>query len=403
MNSVARWIGAFVAAVVCCNIAFAHPAVRCVAQLYVNSKGKGSLTLRFDVLSFLLNEQPMHASDTALWSLVDGSVRDVETAIGDAEGRLQRHIIVRVDGHEIATVMRAFPTGPDFERWKQDVRAAGEKPRLPWMADATLSFEVPRESAALDVRFPEVLGDLVLAFEVLESEASAIPLRAGEQSPEIVLSVGEQRMVGAEGKDEQESERSFAAFVRMGVEHIVPRGLDHMLFILGLYLASPRVRSLLILVTTFTLAHSVTLALAATGLVVAPPRVIEPLIALSIVAVAMENIVTRSKSGDDGHPRKYSIRQDAVRAGIVFVFGLVHGLGFASAFEEMELPRSVLVPALVGFNVGVEVGQLFVLCGAFVLVGWAAKKTWYRRGVVIPGSAVIACVGLYWAVTRLMG
>ena len=92
-----------------------------------------------------------------------------------------------------------------------------------------------------------------------------------------------------------------------------------------------------------------------------------------------------------------------VRAGIVFVFGLVHGLGFASAFKEMELPRSVLVPALVGFNVGVEVGQLLVLSCAFVLIGWAGRKSWYRSVVVVPGSVVIACVGLYWAVTRVVG
>ncbi|MBL8886333.1 MAG: HupE/UreJ family protein [Phycisphaerales bacterium] len=375
----------------------------------VDSQGRGTLTIRFDVPPFALNEEPFAIADEPMWAWVDGPREEVERLLRDSAGRLTRRVQVRADGAEVPIELRSFPSVADFERWKQNVRGPDEKPRLPWMAEAVIGFEVPASQPAdeagvvrLSVRLPEVLGDIVLAVEVPGAEAQAFVLKAGESSPESSVqfaSSGGQE-VGDRKHEEPQTALGFFSFVRMGAEHVVPDGLDHMLFILGLYLASPRLKSLLILVTMFTLAHSVTLTLAATGLVVAPPRLIEPAIALSIVAVAIENLVTRPRSADGGRPRSLSLRQDAVRAAIVFAFGLVHGLGFASAFGEMQLPGNVLVPALVGFNVGVEVGQLLVLCGAFVVVGWAARKPWYRKVVVIPGSAAIACVGLYWAVTR---
>ncbi|MBX3389255.1 MAG: HupE/UreJ family protein [Phycisphaeraceae bacterium] len=381
------------------RVAIAHPAVRCAAVLKVDEQRRGTLTLHFDVLSFVLNEEPSKADDAALWRLVDGPDGAIRESLEEAAGRLARHAFVRADGTIVPVRMAAFPSAADLEKWKADVRTPGERPRLPWLADAVLAFDVPPSAGAIGVQFPEVLGDLVLAFESPGREAQAVPLAAGVRSEPFSL-----RDTGGE----EPRHGGFGSFVRLGIEHIVPQGLDHMLFILGLFLASPRVKSLLVMVTMFTLAHSVTLALAATGIVVAPPRVIEPLIALSIAAVAIENIWSKSGKTEDGtHPQTPSLREGApelrLRAIIVFLFGLVHGLGFASAFKEMELPRSVLVPALVGFNVGVEVGQLIVLCAAFAVIGWAARKSWYRSAVVIPASAAIACVGLYWAVTRMMG
>jgi hypothetical protein len=383
--------------------ACAHPAVRCAAILKVDAQGQATLTVRFDVPAFALNEDPFKVADEPMWAWVDGPRAEVERLLRDAAGRLSRHVQVKADGESVPIELRSFPGVADFEQWKRSARGNEEKPRLPWMAEALIGFEIgttkrsePARGVRATVRLPEVLGDVVLAVEAPGMEAEALVLKAGETSPEIE--------VGLAGSKEEHAAASpssgFFSFVRMGAEHVVPDGLDHMLFILGLYLASPRLKSLLILVTMFTLAHSVTLTLAAIGLVAAPPRVIEPVIALSIAAVAIENILARPRAGSREGPQGLSFGQDAVRAAIVFAFGLVHGLGFASAFGEMELPRSVLVPALVGFNVGVEVGQLLVLCGAFVVIGWAARKPWYRKAVVIPGSAAIACVGLYWAVTR---
>lgn len=415
----------FVAILAASAPVFAHPAVRCAAILKVDASGSATLSLRFDVPAFALNEEPLKIADEPMWAFVDGPHAEVERLLRDASGRLNRHVHVRTDGQDLPITLKSFPTLSDFEHWKSSVRTPGEKPRLPWMAEAVIVFDIRTPSATHDaatpvqltLRFPEVLGDIVLATEVPHAEAQAFVLKAGETSPQISINLGAipgSKQAISENTttplttqaEPPPSTHGFLSFIRMGIEHIVPDGLDHMLFIIGLYLASPRLRSLLILVTTFTLAHSVTLTLAATGLVVAPPRLIEPIIALSIAAIAIENIIsTRKKRSQDVAQTTSTsdVKSEWIRAAIVFAFGLVHGLGFASAFQEMELPKSVLVPALVGFNLGVELGQLLVLCAAFTLIGWSARKSWYRAAVVIPASAAIACVGIYWAVTRIAG
>lgn len=413
----------FVAVVAASAPVFAHPAVRCAAILKVDANGAATLSLRFDVAAFALNEEPFKIADEPMWAFVDGPPAEVERLLRDASGRLERHVRVRVDSQDLPIILKSFPALSDFEHWKSSVRTPGDKPRLPWMAEAVIAFETRPPAAhdaatpiQLTLRFPEVLGDIVLATEVPHAEAQAFVLKAGETSQQISINLG--AIPGSTQASTQNptplttqsepppSTHGFLSFIRMGIEHIVPDGLDHMLFILGLYLASPRLRSLLILVTTFTLAHSVTLTLAATGLVVAPPRLIEPIIALSIAAIAIGNIFStrkkRSQTAAQAHTTS-DTKSEWIRAAIVFAFGLVHGLGFASAFQEMELPKSVLVPAIIGFNLGVELGQLLVLCAAFALIGWAARKPWYRAVVVIPASAAIACVGIYWAVTRIAG
>lgn len=179
-------------------------------------------------------------------------------------------------------------------------------------------------------------------------------------------------------------------YFHLGFTHILPGGLDHILFVLGLFLLSLHWRPLLAQTTAFTLAHSITLGLSMLGAVALPPRIVEPAIALSIVYVAIENVVTG--------------RLGSWRIALVFGFGLVHGMGFASVLKELGLPRGEFLPALVSFNVGVEAGQVAVLLTAFLLLGrWAGPKPWYRRRVVVPASLLIAAVGLYWTGQRLMG
>lgn len=176
----------------------------------------------------------------------------------------------------------------------------------------------------------------------------------------------------------------------LGFTHILPYGLDHILFVLGLFLLSARARPLLVQVTAFTVAHSITLALSIYGVVSLSPAIVEPLIAASIVYVALENIVT-----SDLKPW---------RPLVVFGFGLLHGLGFAGVLTEIGLPRSEFVTGLIAFNVGVELGQLAVIGLAFVAVGmWARARAWYRARVIVPASAAIAAVGLYWTIERLGG
>lgn len=180
---------------------------------------------------------------------------------------------------------------------------------------------------------------------------------------------------------------SFGGFVRLGYVHVLPDGFDHILFVVGLYLLSRSVRPLLWQVTAFTVAHSVTLALATLGYVHVPRSIIEPVIALSIAAVALENIF---------HPRF-----TPWRLLIIFAFGLVHGLGFASGLGQ-NLPKASLAVSLVGFNVGVECAQITVILLCIFLTGWIRDSERYRQWIVIPGSALIAAIGLWWAVQRVV-
>jgi hypothetical protein len=181
---------------------------------------------------------------------------------------------------------------------------------------------------------------------------------------------------------------TFKSFFAQGFLHVLPEGLDHILFVLGLFLLSRGWKPLLLQVSTFTLAHSVTLVMATLGWVKVSPSVVEPIIALSIAAVAIENIV---------HPR-----YTPWRLVVVFVFGLVHGLGFAGALSSLDLPTAALASGLVGFNLGVEGGQLAVIAIAFLATVWVRNPEHYRRWIVIPGSALIAAMGLWWTVQRVL-
>ena len=177
--------------------------------------------------------------------------------------------------------------------------------------------------------------------------------------------------------------------IAIGFTHIVPGGLDHVLFVLGLFLLAGGARSLLLQISAFTLAHSVTLALAVTGWVSVPARIVEPLIALSIAYVAVENLFATSIS------RR--------RLAVVFVFGLLHGLGFAEALGALGLSRAHLATTLIGFNAGVELGQLAVVAGAALIVrALPMTPDVCRQLVARPASVAIAGAGLFLAVQRML-
>lgn len=190
---------------------------------------------------------------------------------------------------------------------------------------------------------------------------------------------------------ESQSDSAPAAwrYLLLGYEHILPLGLDHILFVVGLFLLSPKLRPLLWQTGAFTVAHSVTLALSMLDVVQLSPHVVEPLIAASIAYVAIENLLT-----DKLHPW---------RTIVIFCFGLLHGMGFAGALREVGLPNGSIVAPLLLFNLGVELGQLSVVLIAFSLVGWFRSAAWYRKVVVVPASVVIALVGAYWCVQRAIG
>jgi hydrogenase/urease accessory protein HupE len=176
-------------------------------------------------------------------------------------------------------------------------------------------------------------------------------------------------------------------FVPSGVHHILI-GPDHLLFLVGLLLMGGSIRQLLLVVTAFTIAHSITLSLAALNLVMPPAAVIEPAIALSVVYVGADNLLVTG--GRD------------MRAWIAFAFGLIHGFGFANVLREMDLPSRALGWTLFGFNVGVEIGQLIVVVVVASVLAWIRSRSAVAgRRLAFAGSIVVIAAGAFWFVQRV--
>jgi HupE/UreJ protein len=177
-------------------------------------------------------------------------------------------------------------------------------------------------------------------------------------------------------------------YLKLGYTHIIPNGFDHILFVLGIFFLNPKLKPVIWQATAFTVAHSITLGLAMYGVIKPISSIVEPIIALSIVFVAVENLITSELK--------------PWRILIVFCFGLIHGMGFASALNSLGLPPGDFFSSLISFNVGVELGQLTIILLAFFLVGkWFGKKEWYRKRIVYPVSGLIGVIALYWTIERI--
>jgi hypothetical protein len=177
-------------------------------------------------------------------------------------------------------------------------------------------------------------------------------------------------------------------YLQLGFTHILPLGVDHILFVLSLFLLNPKLKPILWQATAFTVAHTITLGLAMYGVIKPPANIVEPVIALSIMYVALENI--------------FSNKLRASRIGIVFLFGLIHGMGFASALTSLGLPKNAYLESLLMFNLGVELGQVTVILLAALLIGLPfGGKPYYHKKIVVPLSASIAVIAAYWAVQRI--
>ncbi len=178
-------------------------------------------------------------------------------------------------------------------------------------------------------------------------------------------------------------------YLQLGFAHVIPLGFDHILFILTLFFFSSKIKSVLVQCSVFTAAHSLSLGLAASGFIIPNATIVEPLIALSILFTAIENIVH-----DKINPW---------RLVLIFGFGLIHGLGFANALKEIGLPKNQFLTSLLSFNIGVELGQITIIFAAYFLIGkWFSNKIWYKEKIVYPISSIIACVALYWTIERIL-
>ncbi len=287
---------------------------------------------------------------------------------------------------DIGGYLRSLQVGLDQQRATLTLDRVSVRPepdaRLARNTTLTVEAPVPRGTSSFTFSYPAEYGACVLKVRRAgDAQFVSQWLTNGTAAKPFALSGRSQRATRAE---------TAARYVVLGFTHILPKGLDHILFVLGLFLLASRMKPLLIQVTAFTVAHSITLALAVYGVVALSPRIVEPLIALSIVYVAIENVLTP--------------KLKPWRVLVVSGFGLLHGLGFAGVLTELGLPREEFVTALIGFNVGVELGQLTVIALAFLAVGaWFRQRDWYRARVTVPASLAIAAVGLFWTIERVIG
>ncbi len=240
----------------------------------------------------------------------------------------------------------------------------------------------------------DMAGPLELLWLDYSDEHLLLQVRTTAKTEDVFLSVMRVETktptklaeITAAGKVGDTVGTSLRAWIVAGFEHIIPKGLDHILFILGLFFLQPKIRPLLWQSMAFTIAHSITLGLVVGGVFRISPDIVEPAIALSIAYVGFENIWVKELK--------------PWRIGLVFGLGLLHGMGFASVMQELEIPAGSLLTPLLGFNVGVECGQLAVLAIAFLLTFALFQKPLFARMRLIA-SASIGLTGLYWTVERL--
>lgn len=371
--------GAFAAAEV-----KAHPTCLTSAVLTVESTGEFRLTMDFDTLAYALNDTSARIGNEPMEALLAAPRAELEAQLAGAKRRFGHGLVVSSD-HGPAVVDRIdFPDAATVYQWREE-----KTPVLPVVLSANVRGRLPPDAGALTVRFPAVFDQVILTVERPGEEAAVEPVEAGRASTTLPLRLATAPpRASAPAAPEDRRWVALGRYVEMGSRHILAGGLDHVLFVLGLFLLSPRLRPLLWQTTAFTVAHSITLGLALFGVLRLPGRIVGPLIALSIATVALENLFTN--------------RMRPSRLAIVFFFGLVHGLDFATALTALGLPRKDFATALLGFNAGVELGQIGVVLLAFGTLGLLSGWEGYRRWVVRPTSAAIAAVALWWMGQRIL-
>lgn len=296
------------------------------------------------------------------------SPEEIARLFREAWPQIRNGIFVYVDGDKINPELIGVDTQPE--------------PDIKLPRDSTFMFTapLPANSAPVVIGWAAEYGPLIVR-QIADVEAPySAYLSDGALSDPIPRT----------GKVQTSAMDLFIDYVVIGFEHIIPKGLDHILFVLGLFFFALNWKALVLQISAFTLAHTVTLALATLGIVSVPSAVVEPLIAASIIYVAIENVVQRSIT--------------VWRTVIVFAFGLLHGLGFASVLGDVGLEPTRFVTGLIGFNVGVELGQLAVIAIAFLVFGLPfGKQPWYRKRVALPASFLIALTGAFWFFERVLG
>ena len=250
----------------------------------------------------------------------------------------------------------------------------------------TLIAPINRDDIKIEFGWDKRLGPLIIR-QVSDSVNDMQGIK-DEQLYSAYLAAGElSAPILRDGVTAVSTPKLIVNYIIIGFEHIIPKGLDHILFVFGLFLFATRFSQLAAQISLFTIAHTITLALASLSIVSVPSSIVEPIIALSITYVALETL--------------WHKRVGWSRLTIIFGFGLLHGLGFASVLLEIGLSPQHFITSLIAFNVGVELGQIAVLLIAYLLIGiWFSKRRYYRSVVQIPASLIVASIGAWWFIER---
>ena len=273
-------------------------------------------------------------------------------------------------GLELQQLKRILSQQVNLSEYKAQLQATGN---------------IPENMNTVTLRFSPLLGNVILKVVRPEQEILSTAALSNRYQISTVNTKREDRSNTLTKILTLASDYLYQGFV-----HILPRGLDHILFVLALFLFAKRRSTLIWQISAFTLAHTITLALGIYGIISLPSNIVEPLIALSIVYVGLENIY-RAKNNKISHSRMP----------IIFAFGLLHGLGFASVLADVGLPQSQYALSLISFNIGVELGQLTVIALAFICLLPFRAKNWYQTKLVLTLNVAIAIIASYWLIERI--
>ena len=354
--------------------ASAHEMRPSIASLSVDSQGVLKLELVTNMEAWLANIDPSlsDTNDSPNAAIYDGfralEPTTLEAEIRDRESDIVRVIDVSAGSASIKMTLSSLLVFPVDDS------------KLPRDTQLTLVGGLPDGAKSIVYRVNATMPNTAVRLFLESAEPRVQFVKTGRESEALSLDREVERSIGA----------LVLEYIELGFTHIIPRGLDHIIFILGLTLISKRLMDLVIQVTAFTVAHSVTLALGLYGVLELPASIVEPLIAASIVYIAVENI--------------WHHKVNRSRALVVFAFGLLHGLGFAGVLTELGLPERDFVVGLLSFNIGVELGQLAIILGAYLSVGiWVLRYPWYQSRVAAPVSVLIGVIGCYWFIERVIG
>jgi hypothetical protein len=329
-------------------------------------------------------------SATEYWALANSDREQQIQRLAAIANTLTQALRISIDGRQLSSQLLS---------WELEAvsLAAISNPITPQMASLSFrleSFPISPNSVlelqideAIDIPWPALLRvdsaalDLPVSRLLTDNDRSSRPVflasqgQTSDSSTLASMAMSFQKLVPG------------ISWAVIGYQHIIPFGLDHIVFVLGLFFLSTQLSTLFYQVSCFTVAHSLTLGLATLGIVSVPAAIVEPLIAASIMFIALDNLYSE-------HLARY-------RLVVVTLFGLLHGLGFASALSELIVPAENFFSSLLLFNLGVELGQLTVLVLAFLAVGWLRSWTEYSNRVARPATVTIAGVGAYWLVKRV--